>query len=263
MAEVVVKTISEVCDDAVNELPFLRRKFVQGQFKRKPAKRAEFEERAMLLFAEHPDVQAVVVNLDDAESEVEFDSPVLFAEALMAGTIQADTPFAIDTDKLREILDLLIEYAPKILEIVLTLISLFGAILLLLLLPQSAVAAQDAYVFAPPAATAVVDSQVRFISTKYEDAYKVADEQNLPLLVFVTTDGCLYCEIMWRDTVMPMIKAGELKAVAKVNQVKDQRFNARAFPTLIVYRKTAGVLRERLRNVGVISRDAVKELLLR
>lgn len=108
-------SMSELLDMAVEKLPFLRRRVAQLRLRNSKYRTAFLDELTLKC-------------CDNAES-----SEILGTVAcvgLMSGEITTTTKFAIDPDKLERLLQILIEYLPKLLEIIL---PLFMQTILLLL----------------------------------------------------------------------------------------------------------------------------------
>lgn len=96
----------------------------------------------------------------------------------------------------------------------------------------------------------------------YADAHALAMRTGIPLVVYVEGDNCPPCHQMWRETMRPMLLAGDLRgcAFAVVNATRDaamaRRLSVRSTPTLVVYQMVGGVWRA-ARSIGVQSRSAV------
>lgn len=120
---VVQKTLSQCLDDAVATMPLFRRAVWQSRLMWPGFRRRTLQELQERLH-------------DDERSEsLSFDDGTAFARMLADDNFTADTPFAIDIDKLRELLKLILEFLPLILK----LFTGFGVLLLVLvLLPTNA-----------------------------------------------------------------------------------------------------------------------------
>lgn len=122
----VQKTLSECLDDAVAIMPIFRQLAWRGRLKFPGFRRktlAELRERL------HDDERLESIVMDDGTS---------LARKLAEDSFTSDTPFAIDIDKLRELLKLILEFLPLILK----LFSGFSAILIALILLPSVADAQ-------------------------------------------------------------------------------------------------------------------------
>lgn len=133
--QTVVKTINEFIDEAVEQLPGLRRRIVKRAFARNPQEKQDVADRLMLAMSENPEIKAMGL-----------------ATGFVSGAFKADTPFAIDLDNLERFLQIVVEYLPKILEIVLKFLPLFVSVLILIIgcSPQPVLAetAAEAYLAA-------------------------------------------------------------------------------------------------------------------
>jgi hypothetical protein len=110
LSTIVTKSVNELIDDAIESLPPFRRGMVKRNLARNPAKREEIADRVLMRMSEDERI-----------------SPVMgagFAAGIASGAITASTPVGIDVDKLKQIMDLIFEYLPKILQ----LLSLFMSV---------------------------------------------------------------------------------------------------------------------------------------
>lgn len=99
-------TLSESIDEAVERLPFFRRKVYQRRLKNNRFRKAFVEDLTVKLY-DNDEVAGMV--------------PV----ATFAGeSFGEDTPFSIDIDNFERFLQIIIEYLPKIMEIIVTLLAL-------------------------------------------------------------------------------------------------------------------------------------------
>ncbi|MHB0959916.1 MAG: thioredoxin family protein [Pirellulaceae bacterium] len=80
-------------------------------------------------------------------------------------------------------------------------------------------------------------------------AWEAASEQQRPLLVFVTTDGCIHCQKMKQTTLRDRAVQGDLKSryVTVALNVKDEPefikiLRIRTFPTMVVIQPNGDVL---------------------
>lgn len=99
----VTKSVDEMIDDAIERLPFLRRKIVQRNLARNPEKREEIADQVLLKMSEDPQASAV------------FGSSI--AAGMASGSITAKTPFSLDIDKLEQLIQLILKYLPQILQL--------------------------------------------------------------------------------------------------------------------------------------------------
>ena len=99
-------SMSELLDQTVERLPFLRRKVAQRRLRND-------KYRAALL------TELCLKCCDDAEVSEILGVPT--CSGLMSGAITATDKFSIDPDKLERLFQILIEYLPKLLEIILPL----------------------------------------------------------------------------------------------------------------------------------------------
>lgn len=97
------KSVNELIDEAVDGLPLIRRRMAKRWLKRGDH-REELADSMLLKLCEADDVKAMGL-----------------AEGFASGRIGADTPIGFDPENLRKILDLIVEYLPTILEIILPL----------------------------------------------------------------------------------------------------------------------------------------------
>ena len=110
MSTTITKSVNDLIDDAIESLPFIRRRMVKRNLQRNPENREEIADRVLLRMSEDDRV-----------------APVMgagFAAGIASGTITASTPVGIDVDKLKQIMELIFEYLPKILQ----LLSLFMSV---------------------------------------------------------------------------------------------------------------------------------------
>lgn len=110
----VTKTVNQLIDEAVDQLPFLRRRIVKRAFARNPQEKQDVAVRLMLAMSENEEIKAMGL-----------------ATGFASGAIAADTPFAIDLGNLERFFQIVVEYLPKILEIVLKFLPLFMSLLVL------------------------------------------------------------------------------------------------------------------------------------
>lgn len=120
--------MSELLDQTVERLPFLRRKVAQRRL-RNDRYREAFLDEFCLKCCENPEVAGIL--------------GVPTCSGLMSGAITATDKFAIDPDKLERLFQILIEYLPKLLEIILPLFMQTILFILAFSLLGSAVNAQQ------------------------------------------------------------------------------------------------------------------------
>lgn len=113
-------TVGQLIEQATEELRGPKRRMFERHLRRNAKARQELEDRVLLELSTDPRAQAIL----GADMCLGFGN----------GTLTADTPFQIDTDKLRELLDLILEYAPKFIELLLKILPLFMSLLFLLVL---------------------------------------------------------------------------------------------------------------------------------
>lgn len=99
----VTKSVDEMIDDAIERLPFLRRRIVQRKLASNPEKREEIADQVLLKMSEDPQASAV------------FGSSI--AAGMASGSITAKTPFSLDIDKLEQLIQLILKYLPQILQL--------------------------------------------------------------------------------------------------------------------------------------------------
>lgn len=80
-------------------------------------------------------------------------------------------------------------------------------------------------------------------------AWKQAKESGRPLVMFITTDGCFFCDKMQKETFKDAVVAKELEngfvpvAVhARKNLALVQRMGIGAFPTTVIISKDAKII---------------------
>lgn len=101
----VTKTFDELLDDAVERLPWLRRRVAKRRLRSQDARQGAIDELRLKL-------------CDDEECKSMGLHPVMASAAVVA-----TTPFAIDIDNLERLLELIIKYLPQILDIILPLFT--------------------------------------------------------------------------------------------------------------------------------------------
>ena len=108
----VTKTVDEMIDNAIEDLPFVRRRIVKRKLANNPEKRAEIADQVLLALSK------------DETTDTAFGDGT--AQGFASGAITAQTPIGIDVDKLAKILELIFTYLPKILD----LLKLFASIVI-------------------------------------------------------------------------------------------------------------------------------------
>lgn len=99
----ITKSVNELIDEAVEELPFIRRRMTKRWLARGD-NHAELSDSVMLKLCDCEEVKAMGLS-----------------QGFASGAIAADTPIGFDPENLRKFLDLIIEYLPKILQIIMPL----------------------------------------------------------------------------------------------------------------------------------------------
>lgn len=86
-------------------------------------------------------------------------------------------------------------------------------------------------------------------SSDLNTAWQVASEQQRPLLVFITMDGCAYCQKMKQTTLRDKAVQGDLKSgfVPVALNVKDEPefiklLRIHTFPTMVIIQPNGDVL---------------------
>lgn len=78
---------------------------------------------------------------------------------------------------------------------------------------------------------------------KYEEVYRLAQAGKYPVMIIVTSDNCMPCELLKTD-VIKMKRAGKIRGliVGEVNADSDplnaKKFPASAFPTVYLFDKS-------------------------
>lgn len=121
--------MSELLDQGVEKLPFLRRKVAQFRLRNNSKYRTAVLDELCLKCCDNPEAAELLGTAT--------------CDGLMSGNITSDTKFAIDPDKLERLLQILIEYLPKLLEILLPLFMQTILFVLAFSLLGSAVNAQQ------------------------------------------------------------------------------------------------------------------------
>ncbi|MCA9194589.1 MAG: thioredoxin family protein [Planctomycetales bacterium] len=103
----------------------------------------------------------------------------------------------------------------------------------------------------------------------YEDAFAKAQKENKPLLILVGARWCASCQVMKRDTLVPMMDSGELKDIVVTVVDKDERpelceqlMHGPTLPQVVMYTRSSGNWK-RLSLTGMQSRNRMVELLTR
>lgn len=103
----------------------------------------------------------------------------------------------------------------------------------------------------------------------YDQAYAQAERERRPLLVVVTASWCAPCQVMKRDTIIPMRDGREFKEAVVTIVDKDaqpelakQLMRGEELPQTIVFCKQQSEWK-RFTLVGLLSRSRVGELLKR
>lgn len=103
----------------------------------------------------------------------------------------------------------------------------------------------------------------------YEEAYAQAERERKPLLVVVSAKWCGACQVLKRDTILPMRQDSEFKDAVVCIVDKDDRPELAAqimkgdkLPQTVVFSKQPSGWK-RVSVVGFVSRSRVGELLRR
>lgn len=97
----------------------------------------------------------------------------------------------------------------------------------------------------------------------YGEAYDVSAEADKPMLVVVSRDGCIFCDLL-ENEIKKLKDGGQLEGLvlAKVNVTREPRyrglFGERAYPTTFLYGPDK---RLRKRIVGKLSRLEILNLI--
>lgn len=121
-------SMSELLDQTVERLPFLRRKVVQLRLRNNSKYRSAVLDELCLKCCDNPEVAEILGAV---------------CAGLMSGDITVTTKFNIDPDKLERLFQILIEYLPKLLEILLPLFMQLAWFLLAFSLFGSSAIAQQ------------------------------------------------------------------------------------------------------------------------
>ncbi len=104
---------------------------------------------------------------------------------------------------------------------------------------------------------------------EYEDALKKAQAEEKPLLILVGAKWCASCQIMKRDTIEPMKKAGELDNIVVTMVDKDKQpelaeklMKGPTLPQVVLFSNRTGVWK-RYSLTGMQSQNRMVELLAR
>lgn len=74
------------------------------------------------------------------------------------------------------------------------------------------------------------DGRVITLANSFVADAQLSDEQNLPIVVFVSQYGCQFCELLREKVLYPMIRAGELEDKVILREVSlDVGFNIEGF----------------------------------
>lgn len=102
---------------------------------------------------------------------------------------------------------------------------------------------------------------------KYEDALKKSQKEEKPLLILVGAPWCSSCQIMKRDTIVPMQKSGDLDNVVVTHVDKDKRpelaeqlMKGQTLPQVVLFSKRSGKWK-RFSLTGMQSKPRMAELL--
>lgn len=102
---------------------------------------------------------------------------------------------------------------------------------------------------------------------EYEAALAKAEKEKKPLLILVGAPWCASCQVMKRDTIEPMKKAGELDGVVVTYIDKDQRpelasqlMKGDTLPQVVMFTKEESNWK-RFSLTGMQSRNRMSELI--
>ncbi|GAB5407070.1 MAG: hypothetical protein Aurels2KO_53010 [Aureliella sp.] len=111
------------------------------------------------------------------------------------------------------------------------------------------------------------DVKAKKAPLKYEDALKKSQKEKKPLLILVGANWCASCQIMKRDTIEPMQKAGELDNVIVTHVDKDKRpelaeqlMKGPTLPQVVLFSNRTGAWK-RFSLTGMQSKGRMAELL--
>jgi len=101
----------------------------------------------------------------------------------------------------------------------------------------------------------------------YDEAYRKAQLNGVPLMVIVSSDACPACQTLKANTIAEMKSSGDLEDVSLVVVNKDRDpelasrlMRGRMIPQIIVYSK-GGAGWKRLQLTGYQTRDGVRTLI--
>lgn len=101
----------------------------------------------------------------------------------------------------------------------------------------------------------------------YEEAFSQAIQEKRPLLVIVSAKWCGACQVLKRDTILPMCRDRELRdAVVVVVDVDEDPENAKKLmageklPQIVLFNRRTGEKWKRFRMEGRQTREKIKEL---
>jgi hypothetical protein len=117
--------VCDIVDEAVNTLPFARRRLVKLWMRFRPEMREVIESQVIVALMEMEESSMTPIALlergEDAPTDVSAASLTTIGQAFGSEAFSAQTRFAIDLERLERLLQIVIEYLPKILEILLPL----------------------------------------------------------------------------------------------------------------------------------------------
>lgn len=244
-------TLNQLLDDAVETLPFVRRKIMQARM-RNPRARAKVLDELQLSIYEDP--RAASMGIQPAFGSASF---------------TAETPFSIDIDNLERILKLIVEYLPQIIQLI---TALFGSVLLLIAFSASSAGAAElnplaaaeirfaslqAAEVAPavPVVSAAIelaadckcksrgtcdctDCQCENCPCKDAKSDTVDEMTGVPIegdvVIMLSTPGCQPCEA-WKLSDEPQVLKSQGYRVY-VHSDTTKHVNVRSYPTFVVYR---------------------------
>lgn len=116
----------------------------------------------------------------------------------------------------------------------------------------------------PETATTVPTQSAEVLT--YDEAYRQAIADDVPLVVYATSNGCVPCVQMWRDTMLPLLHGGEFSGVrlAKVNLSEQPKLGSRlkvaATPALAIFYRRSGQWQS-IRTKGRMPIENVRRIL--
>lgn len=100
MSTTVTKTLDQLLDEAVEKMPWLRRRVMKRRLRRKKNREAVIDELRLKL-------------ADDSRVQ-----EMGMASMMLSEDVTGETPLPIDLDQLERLLQIIIEYLPTIIELI-------------------------------------------------------------------------------------------------------------------------------------------------